>query len=210
MLNFNNIRPNNRRISYAYLPRGKLYEYLGDGLNIQIHSKKQRFIKRIKEAYEKLKENTIGIRLVEDIRELRTRQEDQYGFYKEDLKDKPPSEVIPLQKFISDPCELDITLFHEMNHYRHYLQVGSNVYNEHQEWYSVSQTDKYNTMMVSDEELLQLTGCLHEKKDNIYEMLYRANRLNTPVRYPYSNDEPNEYVKSIATAGYFSDLLTPN
>ena len=67
--------------------------------------------------------------------------------------------------------------------------------------------------MVSDEEALQLTGRLHRTRDPIYEMLYRANRLNTPIRYPYAaNDEyePNEYVKSIATAGYFSDLLTPN
>ena len=63
MLNFTNIR-SNRRVSYAHLLRAEHDEYLGDGLNIQIHSKNQRFIKRIKEAYCRLKENPIGIRLV--------------------------------------------------------------------------------------------------------------------------------------------------
>ena len=71
MLNFNNIR-SNRRVSYAHLPRVKFYEELGDGLNIQIHSKNTQFIKCIKEAYEKLKEHPIGTRLIEDIRRLRT------------------------------------------------------------------------------------------------------------------------------------------
>ena len=173
MLNFNNIRPN-RRVAYAHLLRAEHYEYLGDGLDIQIHSMNQRFIKCIKEAYGRLKENPIGIRLVEDIRRLRMdkkdpcwivecnkqdadgveiplldnssflfKTEDQiadliyinidqnfhyYGFYKEDLKGKWPNEIIPLQKFISDPGELDITLFHEMNHYRHYLQIGVEEY----------------------------------------------------------------------------------
>ena len=65
--------------------------------------------------------------------------------------------------------------------------------------------------MFSDEELLQLTGdCLDGTHDSIYEMLYRAHRPNTPIRYPYSNDEPDEYIKSMSTVGYFSDLLTPN
>ena len=72
MLNFNNIRSNNRRRSYAALPRAELYEELGDGLNIQIHSKNQRFIERIKEAYVRLKYNPIGIRLVNDIRRIKT------------------------------------------------------------------------------------------------------------------------------------------
>ena len=61
MLNFNNIRSNNRLISYAYSPMIKFYEELGDGIDIQIHSKNKRFIKRIKEAYGRLKDNPIGI-----------------------------------------------------------------------------------------------------------------------------------------------------
>ena len=127
------------------------------------------------------------------------------------MKDKYPNEIIPLQKFISDPGELDITIFHEMNHYRHYLQIGADKYNAKQYWYDERKREKYKTMMVSDEEALQLIGSVGGKQDNIYEILYRANRFNTPIRYPYAaNDEyePNEYVKSIATAVYFSDLLT--